>query len=103
MGISLGASQWLVIRKHFDRSWLWIIISSVGWAVAWIVYDIIIFDAIILRINNRGPLDLVQPPFSKPAEFAIWGSIGIIYGLITGFLLAYLLWNKNQNRLLEAP
>jgi hypothetical protein len=33
LGLSVGVSQWLVLRQWFKLSWWWIIVSTLGWAL----------------------------------------------------------------------
>jgi hypothetical protein len=33
VGLSLGTAQWPIIRRHFSRSWLWIVASAFGMAL----------------------------------------------------------------------
>jgi hypothetical protein len=35
LGAGTGIAQWLVLRNWVHRAWWWIIISTLGWAVAW--------------------------------------------------------------------
>jgi hypothetical protein len=40
MGIAIGASQWWVLRRHYGRSGLWVLASTVGFLFfMWLVID----------------------------------------------------------------
>jgi len=33
LGLSVGVSQWFILRQWFKLSWWWIIVSTLGWAL----------------------------------------------------------------------
>jgi hypothetical protein len=33
LGVALGLAQWFVLRRRVARSWWWIVVSTLGWAV----------------------------------------------------------------------
>ncbi len=35
--VVLGTLQWLILRRTVSRSWVWVVVSTVGWALAMVV------------------------------------------------------------------
>lgn len=69
-GLMLSLPQWLVLRRIISNSWLWILATSIGWSVHWIM----------------ARMGYVWFDWSHRIL-----SIGIPYALITGFVMFWLL------------
>jgi len=87
-GAAIGLSQWFVLRQSLLKTWLWVITNGFGWALA-----ITIGEDFIRRIFY--PLAGVYYLRSPYSEVAIYGTVGILVGIITGLLLLWLLRKKD--------
>jgi hypothetical protein len=76
-GLVIGLSQWRILRKFFNRSWIWVISSTLGWGIC------------ILAVYIA---DLVLKKDSAVIAFLL-GTL--LYGAITGFTLMWVLQCKD--------
>ena len=76
MGLVIGSAQWLVLRKQIYQSHWWILASVLGIAAT--------LFAIVYSSRFEGGSFL-------QSYLSLFGIFGIIYGVITGFALVWLL------------
>jgi hypothetical protein len=94
IGASIGTLQWVVLRRKFSDSWLWIAASTVGWSIGWIASKYLFY---ILFLGTFG--GHWMPQFPVYANLIDWdlvndlhlilslGSIGMVIGVITGTMI----------------
>ncbi|MGJ5674124.1 MAG: hypothetical protein ACR9NN_11010 [Nostochopsis sp.] len=82
----LGVAQWLVLSRHFQQAWRWILASSVGGLV----------NGALVAILTLG-LQTVAIKINAQMVSAIAYSTGWTgSGLVTGIMLVWLLANRYQ-------
>jgi hypothetical protein len=76
-GLIIGLLQWRILRKYFNRSWYWIISSTIGWGVSILI---VFFVALLNK------------------EISIFAFLlgSLLYGAITGGTLMWLLQKKDE-------
>ena len=89
-GVVIGLCQWAVLRQSLINAWTWVITNGFGWALAITIGE----DIIRPRLYDFGFLDFVQYLYNPIYEIAIYGTVGILIGIITGLLLLWLLKQK---------
>lgn len=81
LGTTTGIAQWVMLQRHVERAWWWLLASGVGWGVAWI-------SAFLLFPSTDAP---------HPVTFIVQGaSIGTIGGALTGTAIAWLCGRPRQ-------
>ncbi len=76
IGISLGLSQWLVLRRHVPDAHWWIWATAIAWTLGW---------SIINSVDNEGP-------GGSPGMAFVIGAIGAAAaGVVTAASLVWLL------------
>jgi hypothetical protein len=79
-GLALGAAQWLMLRHIFDKSWLWMVMTGVSWAIG--------INVGLALIEAMGLCDRPWTPELGATEHGLVGLLtGIVVGLATGALL----------------
>ncbi len=79
MGAVVGIPQWLVLRRHYAKSFLWVVVSTLWWL---------------------GLLILVANPVSSAVDFMGFGAIiGAVSGAATGFLLIWLMKERTSREI----
>jgi hypothetical protein len=87
-GVVIGLGQWLVLRKSVSNSWTWLIANGISWSLA------ITISKEFIRPSIYGYFGWSSTPyvfFNTYYEIVIYGSVGILVGLITGITLWWLL------------
>ncbi len=84
--VSIGGAQWLELRKHVKRAWLWIIANAIAWPVGVLIP--------VLGIQ-------LVPDTSAVWVFVVAGimsgvMMGATVGVITGLFLAKLLDRRSS-------
>jgi hypothetical protein len=69
LGLAVGVMQWLLLRKHFSYSVVWIVISLLAWTIGW-------------EVTSKVP-------------YGFFAAIAII-GAVTGFAMTWLLNHPKQ-------
>jgi len=78
-GASFGILQWLVLRRHIALAGWWLLASSAGWAVGYLVGRAA--DAVVSAL-----------PISETMGLALlFGVFGAVSGAVTGTVLAWLI------------
>ena len=79
LGVVVGIPQWLVLRRHYSKSFWWVLISTFGW---------------------MGFLLVVANPLSSLVEFiGFSGIIGAISGAVSGFFLIWLMNERSSEEI----
>jgi len=78
LGLALGAGQFIVLRKRYANTWLWIPISAVALGAG---YFISLPATIALKLGFY--------PIFSPGWTAVGAIAGLIYGLITGIVALF--------------
>jgi hypothetical protein len=89
-GVIIGSSQWLVLRKSVSKSWVWLIANGLSWSLAITISTEFVRPSIYGYYGVRGgstPLLFINTYY----EIVIYGSLGILVGIITGITLWWLL------------
>jgi hypothetical protein len=100
LGITIGVFQWLILRKQFQKSLLWILINAFGWLIGigvGLYAGISLYDFLqqyatwVSRLTTINPLALIIWP-------TILGGIttGGTVGVITGILLDQFLQSSRE-------
>ncbi|HRQ39123.1 MAG TPA: hypothetical protein PLD25_14530 [Chloroflexota bacterium] len=76
-GLSLGISQWLILRSHVKSGWLWIPLSTISWMLTIVIWG---------NLMNSG-MDFV----------AGLGLGSVMYGLVAGAGLVWLVESQLQH------
>ena len=76
-GAILGVGQWLVLRKYLVKAAWWIGATTLGWSFWW--------GSAISIFWSQKPIELVLLVFGA-----------LIYSIITGIVLVWLLWLTHQ-------
>jgi hypothetical protein len=94
IGASIGTLQWVVLRRKFSDSWLWIAASTVGWSIGWIASKYLFY---ILFPGTFGGHWMPQfPVYANLIDRDLvndlhlilsLGSIGMVIGVITGTMI----------------
>lgn len=74
-GVMFGLCQWLVLLRKVNNSWLWIIVSAIGWSAAGFFF----VDAVGSELNAETVLNIYA-----------WLIAGSLFGVITGAPLFFL-------------
>ncbi|MGE3960857.1 MAG: hypothetical protein AB7F65_04170 [Dehalococcoidia bacterium] len=92
-GTLLGAAQWLALRGHVGRSWLWITANTAGWAVGlmWAFF-------VPMAITEDTPLPVVIP-----LALATGLGTGLAPGAVTGYALDRLVRQTKTGRASGTP
>ena len=92
-GTLLGAAQWVALRGHVVRSWLWIVANTAGWSVGllWAFF-------VPMAITEDTPLALVIP-------LALLTGLrtGLAPGVVTGLALDRLVFETQTGRASGTP
>ncbi len=91
-GVIIGSSQWLVLRKSVTKSWVWLIANGLSWSLA------ITISTEFIRPGIYGYFGMSTTPYifiNTYYEIVIYGSLGILVGIITGLILWWLI--KHQS------
>jgi hypothetical protein len=79
-GLIMGTAQWLVLRKLIRYSGGWIMTNVLGWALAYVVHEFVVYGVFYLSPNLRD-MD------------SIADSVGlIVMGVVLGISLSLLQW-----------
>ncbi len=80
-GFGIGLGQWLVLRARARLSSLWVIITTIGWAIGWILAEL--FESLILTMGGQEAINslLVAILFISGILILAGGSAGIITGI----------------------
>jgi hypothetical protein len=81
VGLSLGTAQWPIIRRHFSRSWLWIVASALGMALGLTVGVTLVEQ--IGRALVGGPVNFRM--LGVAGRSLSFGVIGVVGGGSLGF------------------
>lgn len=92
-GTLLGAAQWVALRGHVERSWLWVPGNSVGWAVG-----LLCAFFVPMAITEATPLVLVIP-----LALLTGAGTGLAPGVVTGLVLERLLAARTLEPQRRAP
>ncbi|MDE5079178.1 MAG: hypothetical protein O4751_13250, partial [Trichodesmium sp. St2_bin6] len=91
IGLVIGSAQWLVLRKQLSQSHWWILASVLGITATlfaifyYSLFAIFYYSLFAIVYSSRFELGLLKTFISFLSIF------GIIYGVITGFALVWLL------------
>ena len=90
-GVTIGLSQWVVLRKSLSIAWTWVITNGLGWSLA------ITLGTDFIRRSLYGYPGFISYTLVNPYyEIVIHSSIGMFVGIITGLFLWWLLNQKND-------
>ena len=78
-GLLVGASQWLILRRHVARAGWWVPVSGFSLVIGWLVGALVVQFTLDAR-NHPAAFDLVAGLLSA-----------VTYGAITGYTLSCLL------------
>lgn len=79
LGAVVGIPQWLVLRRHYSRSFWWVLVSTLWW---------------------MSLLIIVANPVSSLVEFiGFSGIIGAISGAVSGFFLIWLIRERSSEEI----
>jgi len=78
-GLAIGIAQWLVLRKDVHKPGLWILATTVAWALA----NGMIYLSLLMW--------LIKP------NFLFWVIFYTSPGVITGLVMTYLIYGKRNN------
>jgi hypothetical protein len=92
-GLEIGLIQMVVLQKFLSKSWIWVLTLGISWTVATIIGNDVIYPIFYPSIDGL----LIQYGISLFAEIVIYGTSGLIFGIITGSLLS---WLFKQNRII---
>lgn len=92
-GLEIGIIQMVVLQKFLSKSWIWVLTLGISWTVATIIGNDVIYPIFYPSIDGL----LIQYGISLFAEIVIYGTSGLIFGIITGSLLS---WLFKQNRII---
>ncbi len=84
VGLGMGLLQWLILRNILNRSGWWSLISAGGWALGFVLGDVV-------GLLLSSVLDVTL------AQLLGYTTIGIVAGALTGVVL---LWLLRENRVL---
>ncbi len=92
-GTLLGAAQWVALRGHVDRAWLWIAANTAGWAIGllWAFF-------VPMAIAEDTPLALVIP-----LALITGLGTGLAPGVVTGLTLERLVARTQTGRASGTP
>ncbi len=86
-GLEIGLIQMVVLQKFLSKPWIWVITVGVSWTLATIIGNHVIYPIFYPTVDGL----LIQYGISLFAEIVIYSTSGIIFGIITGSLLSWLL------------
>ena len=87
LGAAFGASQSIVLRRHAQNAWTWIVANSIGWAIAFVF----IFLAASLPTEATSAVVIVL----------IGGIAGILAGLSIGVVTGWFLIRLRIRRVID--
>lgn len=92
-GTLLGAAQWVALRGHVARSWLWIVANTAGWSIGllWAFF-------VPMAITEDTPLVLVIP-----LALLTGLGTGLAPGVVTGLALDRLVLETQTGRASGTP
>lgn len=92
-GLEIGLIQIVVLQKFLSKPWMWVLTVGISWTLATIIGNDIIYPIFYPTVDGL----LIQYGISLFAEIVIYGTSGLIFGIITGSLLS---WLFKQNRII---
>lgn len=92
-GLEIGLIQIFVLQKFLSKTWIWVITVGISWTLATIIGNDVIYPIFYPSIDGL----LIQYGISLFAEIVIYGTSGMIFGIITGCLLS---WLFKQNHII---
>lgn len=90
VGITLGALQWLVLRRRISRSGWWMVASLLGWALT------------VPVVRSLDRLGLMRGLSETIGLILGFGLAGTVVGIVTGGLLVWLLWQSSGRTVVAA-
>ena len=86
-GPGMGLAQWLVLRKHYQKTGVWIAIPTLATVLA-----------LASLFASKGPVTQLLPFMDENLALALVGGFfgGVIYSAITGFVLLRLVRNPHE-------
>ena len=91
-GLEIGLIQKAVLQKFLSKTWIWVITVGISWALATIIGNDVIRPIFYPTLGG-----LIFYAINLFAEIVIYGTSGMIFGIITGSLL---LWLFKQNHII---
>ena len=82
----IGIAQWLVLRLYIKQVSRWILVTTLGWMIGWIVIDVV--------INNYRRI-MVD-------EWSTFIAIIVTFGAILGFVIGLMQWTVLNRRVAES-
>jgi hypothetical protein len=90
-GLEIGLIQMAVLQKFLSKTWIWVITVGISWMLATIIGNDIIYPIFYPTVDGA----FIEYGISLFAEIVIYGTSGMIFGIITGSLLL-LLFKQNH-------
>jgi len=86
-GLEIGLIQMIVLQKFLSKTWIWVITVGISWTLATIIGNDVIYPIFYPTVDGA----FIQYGVSLFAEIVIYGTSGMVFGIITGSLLFCLL------------
>lgn len=85
LGFSVGVAQWVVLQRHVRQAGVWLLVTAIGWTLSfdWLTAGQGLAPFLYTRIGLNG-------------AFVVSGIVaGLVYGTVSGIVLAWLLHHPN--------
>ena len=90
-GLEIGLIQMVVLQKFLSKTWIWVITVGISWTLATIIGNDVIYPIFYPPVDGA----FIEYGVSLFAEIVIYGTSGMIFGIVTGSLLSWL-FKKNH-------